>query len=67
MEIVAPKNVWRGCACPLEGVDQMQDVLQRPLAYTMRFDPRHHLTRIADVWQRQAGGRVRGKAVVTIA
>lgn len=45
----------------------MQDVLQRPLAYTMRFDPRHHLTRIADVWQRQAGGCVRDKAVVTIA
>jgi hypothetical protein len=37
------------------------------LAYLVLRDPRHDLTRIADVWQRQAGGRVRGKAVVTIA
>jgi len=62
-----PKNAWRGCACPLEGVDQKQDILQCPLAYLVLRDPRHHLTRIANVWQRQAGGRVRGKAVVTIA
>ena len=49
------------------GVDQKQDILQCPLAYLVLRDPRHDLTRIADVWQRQAGGRVRGKAVVTIA